>query len=86
MAEYDGYKHEQLEIKMMPPLEDTTHPNYVANPNVNSEFKNEKIETFSFKYMYKLLYFRFLLKRFRFWEDFAILQLVFPLGSEFLLF
>ena len=35
MAEYDGYKHEQLEIKMMPPLEDT-HPNYVANPNVST--------------------------------------------------
>ena len=35
MPEYDGYENEQLEIKMMPPLEDTTHPNYVANPNVS---------------------------------------------------
>ena len=36
MAEYDAYNHEQLEIKMMPPL-DPSHPNYVANPNVSTE-------------------------------------------------
>ena len=73
MAEYDGYKHEQLEIKMMPPLEDP-HPNYVANPNVSTlHYLETKKESICFKYKYKQLYFRFWLKRLSFRGDFEIL-------------